>query len=148
MAAMVTNSDHDAWSKARERRRFGRFAARLPVVTLRDDLVKRGQSREMAQCRLEMQDFSLGGLRGETSVRLKVNERLTLLLPPHGTHPPVELTGRVIHCERREDRYAVGVEFCQTRPEAAASPWRRVSRLFSLAFQPTAKFQPMEDPEE
>lgn len=130
---MVRDCENEGWDAARERRRFGRFATRLPVITRRDDLRTRGDDARSAQCRLQLQDFSLGGLRAETSVRMKVNERLTLRLPPTGSHPALELTGRVKHCRRQEDRYQIGVEFCQTRPEASASPWRQVSRLFSVA---------------
>jgi len=140
---MVKESESGCWDRARERRRFGRFATRLPVFARRDDLRIARDSTQPSHYRLELQDFSLGGIRAETPVRLKVNERLTLRLPPNGTHPGMELTGRVKHCRRQEDRYQVGIEFCQTRPEATASPWRQVSRLFSLAFDPTQGGQPV-----
>jgi hypothetical protein len=145
---MVKDCGNELWNSARERRRFGRFATRLPVATLRDDLVKRGQPPQMAQCRLSLQDFSLGGLRAESAVPLKVNERLTLRLPASGSHPSLELTGRVIHCCRREDRYQVGIEFCQTRPEPTASPWRRVYRLFSMACEIPVGVRPTESLED
>jgi hypothetical protein len=139
---MVRSAARESKDSARDRRRFSRFTARLPVATLRDDRLKRGQARGQAQCRLLMQDFSLGGLKAESDVALKVSEALTLHLPPHGVHPAVNLTGRVIHCRKLKDRFEVGIEFCQTRPEAAASPWRQVSRLFSMAFQPSAGSPP------
>jgi len=119
--------------EGRERRRFGRFTTRLPVMTVRDDLAARGQQRRAARCRLELQDFSLGGLRAASAVRLKVNERLTLRIPPHLQQPPLELTGRVIHCERNDDRYQVGIEFCHTLGRQEGAPWRHLPRLFSLA---------------
>jgi len=133
MAKEAVKEPSDA---GRERRRFGRFAAQLPVITRRDDLTKRGQPSRIAQCRLQLQDFSLGGVRAESAVPLKPNERLTLRLPPTRPGIPLELTGRVVHCRRRDERYPVGIEFCQTRPEVTASPWHGVSRLFSLAFAP------------
>jgi len=145
---MVKDRETDSWNPERERRRFGRFGTRLPVATRRDDLIRCGQGTRRAQCRLHLQDFSLGGLGAESAVPLKVNERLTLRLPPHGIHPPMELTGRVIHCRRRQNRYQVGIEFCQTRPEATASPWHRVSRLFSMALEPYAAQTPLADFEE
>ncbi len=136
---MVADSEKDACAPAQERRRFSRFGATMPVLTLRDDLCKGGRSRDAAKCRLRMQDFSLGGFKAETEVPLKINEHLTMRLPAHGNHPPLHMTGRVVHCVRREDRYQVGIEFCQTRPEPTASPWHRISRLFSMAFKPTAE---------
>jgi len=123
----------------RERRRYGRFAARLPVVTRRDDLTKSAAPPPPhAECRMQLRDFSLGGIRAESATPLAVNEALTMRLPPHGCHPPLELTGRVVHCWPREDRYQVGIEFCQTRPEPTASPWHRMFRLFSMAVEPPA----------
>jgi hypothetical protein len=82
-----------------------------------------------------MEDFSLGGLRAQSPVPLKVNERLTMRLPQPGARSPLELTGRVVHCQRQEDQYEVGICFCQTRPEAVASPWPRVARLFTVAME-------------
>jgi len=140
---MVTNGERTRHSSTKERRRFGRFGARLPVHTRRDDLVKRGRTDRRTECRLELRDFSLGGLRAESPVPLKVNERLTLRLPPHGRHPPVQLTGRVIHCRRHEDRYHVGIAFHGGKPEATASPYWRLPRLFSLAAELTGDVQPV-----
>ncbi|MGB3086969.1 MAG: PilZ domain-containing protein [Phycisphaerae bacterium] len=133
---MVTKSDITGRGIGKERRRFGRFAARLPLDTVRDDLGE-GCDSPAARCRMKLRDFSLGGLRAESPVRLKRNERLTLRLPPSGKHPPLELTGRVAHCRRDSDRYQVGVEFCQTRAEPTASPWWQLPRLFSIASQVT-----------
>jgi hypothetical protein len=126
---------NESRSGSRERRRFGRFSTRLPVATSRDNMVKQGQPARLARCRLQIQDFSLGGLSAESAVPLKVEEHLTLRLPSSGVRPPAELTGRVVHCHRHSDRYQIGIEFCQTRPEAAASPWYRLSSLFSMASQ-------------
>lgn len=133
MHAMVRDSESGSWPSSQERRRFGRFATRLPVTMRRDDLMRRGQPESRARCLLQLQDFSLGGLRAEGAVRLKVNERLTLHLPANRTHPALELTGRVVHCRRMQNRYQIGIEFCQTRAEAETSPYRQLPRLFSLA---------------
>ena len=130
---MATDTDNRRRGSTPERRRFGRFATRLPISTRRDDLVKRGQASGRARCRLHLQDFSLGGLRAESPIPLKVNEHLTLRLPPSDTHPALQLTGRVIHCRRRNERYQVGIEFRQTRDDASASPFRHLPRLFSVA---------------
>ena len=130
---MGTDTDNRRRGGTRERRRFGRFATRLPISTRRDDLIKRGQASGRARCRLHLQDFSLGGLRAESPIPLKVNERLTLRLPPSDTHPALQLTGRVIHCRRRNERYQVGIEFRQTRDDVSASPFRHLPRLFSVA---------------
>ena len=131
---MQHDTESRSWSGQRERRQFGRFGTCMPIGTRRDDLLKRGQAEHRAQCRLRLQDFSLGGLRADSPVALKINERLTLRLPASGTHPPLELTGRVVHCRRQQDRYVVGIEFCQTRKDAAASPFWQLPRLFSLAY--------------
>ncbi len=140
---MVANGDRTRRSSTTERRRFGRFGAQLPVRTRRDDLVKRGRTDRRTECRLELRDFSLGGLRAESPVPLKVNERLTLRLPPHGRHPSIQLTGRVIHCRRREDRYHVGIAFQEREPGATASPYWRLPRLFSLAAEVSGKVRPV-----
>jgi len=132
-AAMVKECEGEGSGPARERRRFGRFGARLPMAIRRDDLWDRDEDDPASRCRLHLQDLSIGGIRAESTIPLKVNERLTMRLPPVGPHRAVELTGRVRHCRRHEDRYLVGVEFCQTQAEAATSPWRQVSRLFSIA---------------
>lgn len=132
---MVSDSKFGTETPSQERRRFGRFATRLPIATSRESLAKRGQSRRPASCRIQIQDFSLGGVRAECSVPLKVDEQLTLRLPPIGCRPPAELTGRVIHCRRHENRYQIGIEFCHTRPDPMASPYHRLSTLFSLASQ-------------
>ena len=125
-------------SPSRERRRYGRFATRLPVATRRDDLAKQTPLPRQAECRMQLRDFSLGGIRAESIVPLNVDEVLTMRLPPHGSHPPLELTGRVVHCWPEQDRYQVGIEFCQVRPEPTASPWHRMFRLFSMAAEPSA----------
>ena len=130
---MVTDTDNRRRGNTQERRRFGRFATRLPISTHRDDLVKRGQARGRAQCRLRLQDFSLGGLRAESPIPLKVNERLTLRLPPSSSHPALQLTGRVIHCHRHNQGYQVGIEFRQIHGDATTSPFRHLPRLFSVA---------------
>ena len=123
---------------AKDRRRFSRFATRLPIVTKRDDLRARSQDDQAGQCRLQLQDFSLGGVRAASAVPLRVDERLTLLVPANGTHPELVLTGRVKHCQRQNDTWLVGIELCQTRPDIATSPWRQLPWLFSVAYTPSA----------
>jgi hypothetical protein len=144
MAAMVKQTE--SASPSRERRRYGRFATRLPVSTRRDELAKRSRPSHETECRMQLRDFSLGGIRAESAIPLKVDEVLTLRLPPHGIHAPLELTGRVIHCWPEEDRYQVGIEFCQVRPEPTASPWHRMFRLFSMATEPSAPGLSLEKP--
>jgi len=129
---MLSDSDTSGANKP-ERRRFARFTTEIPVTTRRDDLLAKGQAAGRSSCRLRLQDFSLGGLRAESAVRLKQRERLTLRLPPTATQPAVELTGRVIHCRRQDKRYQVGIELCQTRDDPMSSPFRQLPRLFSVA---------------
>jgi hypothetical protein len=130
---MATNRDTTGSQGTAERRRFGRFTTRLPIRTRRDDLTRHGSADRRTECRLRLCDFSLGGLRAESPVPLKVNEQLTLHLPATERHPPTRLTGRVIHCERDKDRYQVGIAFHESGPRAEASPYRRLPRLFSVA---------------
>jgi PilZ domain len=130
---METDSGHNGGGRKCERRRFSRFATRLPVATRRDDLVTRGQSASRANCQLRLYDFSLGGLRGESTVALKASERLTMKLPPTATQPAIELTGRVIRCCRQDKRYHVGIELCQTDSNPMHSPFRQMPRLFAVA---------------
>ena len=130
---MVRPTRKSSADNANERRRFGRFATQLLVSTSRDTLPRKGHSRRTAICRLRIQDFSLGGVRVESSIPLKVNEHLTLCLPPVANRSAAALTGRVVHCRRLQDGYQAGIEFCQTRAEPTASPWYRISTLFGLA---------------
>lgn len=132
---MVASSNNARRNAGRERRRFDRFATRLDVSAWRDDLAASGLAKRSARCRMELRDFSLDGLLAESPVRLKVNEHVTLRLPPNGKHRPLELTGRVVHCRRQEDRYQVGIQFAETRESAAASPWWQLPRLFSRAYE-------------
>ena len=140
--AMPKDSEYGGAASARERRQFGRFPTRLPISTRRDDLLGRGQDDGKVRCRLHLQDFSLGGLRADSPIPLKRNERLTLRLPPSGRHPGLNLTGRVVHCRRRDERYQVGIEFCQTGDAPATSPYLHLPRLFSVA----AEFVDAPDP--
>ncbi|MBL7140049.1 MAG: PilZ domain-containing protein [Planctomycetes bacterium] len=137
---MVTDR---ARKSTEERRHFGRFVTQLPVRTQRDDLAKRLQADRRTECRLQLRDFSLGGLRAESAIPLKVDERLTLHLPPVGRQPPVQLTGRVIHCRRQDNRYSVGIAFHDTKPAADLSPYRYLPRLFSLAADFAGEVRPI-----
>jgi hypothetical protein len=130
---MASDSGEKGGKPKGERRRFARFETQLPVHTRRDDLIASGQSECRAGCRLKLQDFSLGGLKVESSVPLKARERLTLRLPPSATRPETEITGRVIRCRRRDTRYEVGIELCQFGADPLTSPYRQLPRLFSIA---------------
>ena len=132
---MVASSNNARRNAGGERRRFDRFATRLDVSAWRDDLAASGLAKRSARCRMELRDFSLDGLLAESPVRLKVNEHVTLRLPPNGKHRPLELTGRVVHCRRQEDRYQVGIQFAETRESASTSPWWQLPRLFSRAYE-------------
>ncbi len=102
----------------------------MPAATIRADM----DAGAAAACEVRLQDFSVGGLRAESPVRFKQNERLTLRVASRDRHPPLELTGRVVHCRRAHDRYCVGIEFCHSTSGLATSPWRQLPRLFSLAY--------------
>jgi hypothetical protein len=130
---MVKASETEAKPRGRERRKFDRFATRLPVATRRDDMLQRGRQGEQAECRIHVRDFSLGGLRADSPVRLRRNERLTLHVPAGLRCAPMQLTGRVVHCRRSDSRFEVGIQLCQTQDNAGASPYHHLPRLFSLA---------------
>ena len=127
----MASSDHNSPQATTERRHFDRFSTRLAAATIREDL----PTKRAPVLRLELQDYSLGGLGGESPVRLKPNERVRLRLGADEGRAPVELTGRVRHCRRREDRYQVGIEFYQAERDAATAYWRHLPRLFCLAYQ-------------
>lgn len=120
-----------------ERRQFRRFPMRLIVQARRDDLAEaeaaRDDPRPEQSVTLEVKNFSLGGLRGVSAMALRREERLTLTMPPFGTRPQLEVTGRVVHCQRSEDHFDVGVEFGQTRDEPESSPWVRLPDLFYMS---------------
>lgn len=130
MDTRVASSSNRSPQLADERRQFGRFATHLTAATIREDL----PAREAAACRLELQDFSLGGVGAESPVRLKANERLRLRLGADGMRSALELTGRVRYCRRLQDRYQVGIEFYQAEWDAAGAYWRHLPRLFCLAY--------------
>ncbi len=132
---MTDHSGNTRQYAGRERRRFVRFSTHLPVTTLREDLIVGDRTERATRCRLDLHDFSLGGLKADSPIRLKLRERLTLRLPPNGVHGPLELTGRVVHCKRQQSRYEVGIQFCQTRPDPAASPWLKLPRFFKVAYE-------------
>jgi hypothetical protein len=119
--------------RMKERRRFGRFSARMPCRTRLDDSAPDSAHDRRAACRLELRDFSLGGMRVESPKPLKVNDRVTISLPPSGRHPPVHLTGRVIHCRRQAKGYDVGIEFHEQGSSPRQSPYVGLPRLFSMA---------------
>lgn len=120
-----------------ERRQFKRFPMRLLIQARRDDLADAdalpSDGRPERNVTLEVENFSLGGLRGASSMALRRDERLTLTMPPFGTRPQLEVTGRVVRCQRNEDRFDVGIEFGQTRDEPESSPWIRLPDLFYMA---------------
>jgi len=138
---MVTDHKTHGPGRTKERRRFGRFAARLPLRTCPDDPAHHPQGDRRSECRLQLRDFSLDGLRAESTVPLKVNERVTVSLPPSGRHAPVHLTGRVIHCRPQADRYEVGIQFYDRDPGLRRSPYVGLPRLFSMAADFTGTLQ-------
>jgi hypothetical protein len=120
-----------------ERREFKRFAMRCQVQARRDDLLEpssagAGDAPE-SNVALEVRNFSLGGMRGGSPLALRRDERLTLSMPPFGTRPQIEVTGRVVRCHREQDGFDVGIEFCQTGDEPESSPWLRLPDLFYMA---------------
>lgn len=130
---MVTDCKSQHGGKGKERRRFGRFASRLPVRTRVDASAPSKQNGEHIPCRLQLRDFSLGGLRVESPRPLEVNEPVTVSLPPGDRHPAVHLTGRVVHCCTRDDGYEVGIQFRERERDPQRSPYLGLPRLFSMA---------------
>jgi hypothetical protein len=128
-----------------ERRQFRRFPMRLTVQAKRDDVSGKDSVRADTasdhQVTLEIENFSLGGLRGVSTTELSHDERLTLTMPPFGTRPQLEVTGRVVRCEPSQGRFDVGVEFGQTRDEPESSPWVRLPDLFYMAGEGRMKIQ-------
>ena len=121
-----------------ERRQFRRFPMRLLIQARRDDLsdaepAPDARPRPEQGVTLEVTDFSLGGMRGTCPLALRRDERLTMIMPPFGTRPQLEMTGRVVRCMRGDDCFDVGIEFGQTRDEPEASPWVRLPDLFYMA---------------
>ncbi len=127
-----------------ERRQFRRFPIRLPVKARRDDLLGHSD-RPIAEpgpealISIDVDDFSLGGFRGRSGVALRCGEALTVHMPPFGTRPEIDVTGRVTRCQRIDKRFDVGVEFCQTNAAADTSPWLRLPELFYMAGQMTRR---------
>jgi hypothetical protein len=130
-----------------ERRQFKRFSMRLQVQARRDDLSapesQDGSATERADRNIDLEvvNFSLGGIRGISPTPLKPDERLTLFMPPFGTRPQIDVTGRVVRCQRFSGAYDVGVEFCQTCSEPEKSPWVKIPELFYMAGETEKEIQ-------
>lgn len=137
--AVMTSVNPMQFSPGGERRQFRRFPMSIPVKAKRDDLaggqVARQGSPPEGIVNLEIMNFSLGGMRGSSSVALRQGEALTVCMPPFGTRPEVNITGRVTRCQRLETRFDVGIEFCQTRSAPHNSPWLRLPEIFYMAGQ-------------
>ena len=116
-----------------ERRRFRRYAMQLNARTHRDDLKQAGQKPADYVCSVDLNDFSLGGLGVTTSAPLKKKENITVMIPPYGSRPRIDLTGRVVYCRQQTSGYEVGIEFCQTKADIETSPWLRMPGLFYRA---------------
>jgi len=119
-----------------ERRQFRRFPMTLSVKASRDDLVGQtvhAAARPEGTANIEILNFSLGGMRGSSSVALRQGEALTVQMPPFGTRPEVSVTGRVTRCQRFEKSFDVGIEFCQTHDAPDKSPWLRLPEIFYMA---------------
>jgi len=111
---------------------------RLTVKARRDDLPgsppsSNDSSRPEETVSMDVLDFSLGGMRGRAGLALRPEEQVTVFVPPFGTRPNMDVTGRVVRCHRQEGRFDVGIEFCQTRREPESSPWVRIHELFYMA---------------
>ena len=135
--AVMGSLDTGAIRPENERRQFKRFPLGLAVQAKRDDMgtlaVAPAQERPEASVTIELRDFSLGGLRGASSLALRPDERVTVCMPPFGTRPQTSLTGRVVRCMRQDDRFDVGIEFCQTDADPESSPWLRIPELFYMS---------------
>ena len=135
--AVMDSVNHTQFRQGDERRQFRRFPMALPVLARRDELAGGQELAEAARpertVNIEVQDFSLGGIRGSSPVALRRGEALTVSVPPFGTRPEVDVTGRVARCQRLGGRFDVGIEFCQTREAPESSPWLRIHELFYLA---------------
>lgn len=128
-----------------DRRQFRRFPMFLQVKAQRDVLAQAtdqgAAERPERTIHLNVQDFSLSGLRGECAVALRMGEPVTVSMPPYGTRPEIGVTGRVARCQRQEGRFDVGIEFCQTREAPESSPWLRIHEIFYFAGQTTKEIQ-------
>ena len=71
---MIHRSGDNRRSGGQERRKFARFATQLLAMTLREDLVAGDRTDRAVRCRLDLQDFSLGGLKAESPVRFKLRD--------------------------------------------------------------------------
>lgn len=130
---MVTDRKTSDRRKTAERRRFGRFAARMPVRTSREDAASEEHADRPIRCRLQLRDFSLGGVRVESPHPLNVDEEVTVSLPGDRRRPAVHLAGRVVHCRAHRDRYDVGIQFHEREAGDRRSPYLGLPRLFSMA---------------
>jgi len=145
---MGTNRETRPSERKDERRRFGRFAARMPLRAFREEASGEARRGKGSATRLRLRDFSLGGLRLESPRPLKVHERVTVSLPPGGRHSPVHLTGRVVHCRPRADRYEVGIQFHDRERGLRRSPYVGLPRLFSMAAEFGGTLQPVSNEHE
>jgi PilZ domain len=135
--AVMDSAERAQFQPEGERRQFKRFPMQLVVHAQRDDLIDADapspDSRPEQNVTLEVENFSLGGMRGFSPTAMRRDERVTVVMPPFGTRPQLNVTGWVVRCERLESRFDVGIEFGQTRDEPESSPWVRIPDLFYMA---------------
>jgi len=135
--AIMNSPNGSQLSQQQDRRQFKRFAMAFVAQARRDDLAALAATpvppRPEQSLTLELRDFSLGGVGATSPMPLRPDEKLTIFMPPFGTRPRTELTGRVARCQRRGESFEVGIEFCQTRDAPESSPWLRIPELFYMS---------------
>lgn len=112
-----------------ERRQFRRFPLQLTAKAK----TEADKPADTDTVDIEVANFSLGGLRIRSQKPIEPNARVRVKMPPFGTRPQIDISGRVVHCVEEDQRFQLGIEFCQVSAEAEDSPWLRLHELFYLA---------------
>jgi hypothetical protein len=123
-------SVNEAPLSKQERRKFRRSVVRMPVQAVRRSVSETDPRRLVG---LHVLDVSRGGVGAVCQDSLERTEPLLLFFPPMGAGRGSDVSGRVVHCTRSSDRFAVGIVF--------DNPWPNPEEPRSMA----AEFQPNAD---
>ena len=88
---------------------------RLDSLNLLDYLVIDRVGRQTTHSEGRTLDVSEHGMKLEVTQRLNVGD--TLLITVGLEDELVDITGEVKHCEKKDNRYSIGIEFSEINPE-------------------------------
>jgi hypothetical protein len=101
-------------SKRDDRRRFRRSIFGMPIQAVRHASDEPSPNRTV---KLHVLNMSRGGVGAVSPEEIGADEVVTLFFPPMGPFRGRDTSGRVVRCDRCEDRYTVGIAFEEPWPK-------------------------------